>query len=87
MNPTRLLDAYVREFIATKLGDVTPGQITAFRLEAEPGRVWSEYTEESFSCHIVATTDQLGQDNERHLWLSESETCDFLNGYGEAASR
>ncbi len=75
-------DRYVREFVAAQLGDITPDQVVGFRFVAEPGREWSEYTAESFACHMVITTDQMGQDHERHIYLSEHETCGFLNGYG-----
>ena len=77
-------DAYVRNFLAEKLGDVTPGQIVSFRFEAAPGYAYSEYTAEDFDCDIIVTVDQAGEDRERRVFLNEREMCEFLNGYGEA---
>lgn len=71
------VDAYVVGFVAQKLG-VTAHEISGYRFEAEPGRVWSEYTEESFECKISV---QMADGSERlvHMWAAE--TCEFLNGF------
>lgn len=77
------LDAYVRRYLAEKLGDVTPDQIVGYRFNAEPERQWSEVTIDSFACQITVMV--AGANSRRNIFLNDEETCEFLNGYGSEA--
>ncbi len=73
-------DDYIRQYIAAKL-EVPAHRIASFKFEADPGRQYSTYTKEEFDCTIIVT---LTDDTEHRRYLGASETCAFLNGFGEA---
>lgn len=74
--------AYIRRYLAERLG-VQVGQIRSWKFLASESYAYSEYTYEDFDCDISI----LLSDGERKtVFLNESETVQFLNGFPEAVS-
>ena len=81
MSRDRIFDEYARDFIAEKM-QIPRHEIRDFKFLAEPSRAWSDVTYEDWNCTIGFTHVHGKKVETKRIYLNESETAEFLNGFG-----
>jgi hypothetical protein len=72
---TALVGPYLRRFFAVRL-DVPVVSVASWSFKAEPGREYSTYTVEDFSCCVTVS---LAGGETRYVYLDQHDVVELLN--------